>query len=391
MRNILRTILRMAWNSPAFVLSYTLANLSYAQPYPPSNPSASQKTKDVLHFFNTISGKGIVTGQESMIWDHGAQPPYESKRDSYVKSKNGGKSPGIYVADFGDINAENLLPMRENVVRHAIQRWKEGALVSIQWHAVQPEKPEWGGFDAMHIPGSTYKGIDAILTAGSASQTEWFRRMDVIAGYLKKLKEAGVVVVWRPFHEMNGDWFWWSLQPRYKDLWIQMHDRFTKHHQLDNLLWMFSVNWYPDGKDEGAKYYPGDAYVDMLGVDVYLEYGHKYSKVVHDDLLKLGKGRPIAITENGQMPDFEILKRDMPRFCYFATWFSFETPNHGNTDALYTKNYGDPWAITADEIKLVTAPALAKSPRLRSHKDPRKSVFDRYSLKPILDKIRKAY
>ena len=326
-------------------MATTLARAATA----PANPNASAATKATLNYLYQISGKGILAGQESMMWDHGSGA-HSSSRDKYVFDKTG-KYPAYYSSDFGDVNAVSELAQRQRVVDNCIQRHNEGAIISLSWHAVQPDKPEEGGFNTMHIGNYASGNIDKMLTTGDPLNVEWLKRLDAIAGYLKQLQDNGVVVLWRPFHEMNGDWFWWCLQPRYKDLWKQEFDRFTTYHKLNNLLWVFSCNYYSEGDQTVKNLYSGHQYVDILGVDVYLEYGHQYAKFIHDDLLTLGDNRPIGITENGQMPDVSVIKTTMPKFCFWLTWFGFENKSDDN---LYRRNYDDAYTITEDEVKIDT-------------------------------------
>ena len=70
------------------------------------------------------------------------------------------------------------------------------------------------------------------------------QELDQLAAGLEELKEAGVVVIWRPFHEMNGDWFWWGAKPpaEFVKVWRHMFDYFTNTKQLDNLLWAYGPN-----------------------------------------------------------------------------------------------------------------------------------------------------
>ena len=83
------------------------------------------------------------------------------------------------------------------------------------------------------------------------------------ASYLKLLRDADIPVLWRPFHEAAGGWFWWGKDAAsFKSLWIAMFNYF-KTEGLDNLIWV----WTTEGND--ADWYPGDQYVDIVGRDVY--------------------------------------------------------------------------------------------------------------------------
>ena len=83
------------------------------------------------------------------------------------------------------------------------------------------------------------------------------------AAYLKLLRDADIPILWRPFHEAAGGWFWWGKDAAsFKSLWIAMFNYF-KTEGLDNLIWV----WTTEGND--ADWYPGDQYVDIVGRDVY--------------------------------------------------------------------------------------------------------------------------
>ena len=84
-----------------------------------------------------------------------------------------------------------------------------------------------------------------------------------IAAYLKLLKEADIPVIWRPFHEAAGGWFWWGKDAAsFKAVWIAMFNYF-KAEGLDNLIWVYTA------EPNDAEWYPGDAYVDIVGRDLY--------------------------------------------------------------------------------------------------------------------------
>ena len=318
----------------------------------PSNPNAIIQAKQLLQYLVNISGQKILSGQESMF-SAGAFP---SSDDKTVFQKTG-KYPAIYTSDFGDVNTGNLSD-RNKVVSNAITYHNKGSIIAFQYHMIQPNLPDGSGFSAMNIPGSTYTYVPQILTAGSALNLEFNKRLDELAGYFKTLEAAGIAILFRPFHEMNGDFFWWSYQDRFKELWIYEWNYITNTKKCNNVLWVFGVNYYGNAaatsKQSPSFYYPGDAYVDVLGCDFYLNYGHSYDKRIHDELRTLGGGKPIAIPENGQMPDIPTIRTTQPYWVYFSTWHGFESGSY-NSDALYTKNYGDPSVITQDEVSIPTA------------------------------------
>ena len=152
---------------------------------------------------------------------------------------------------------------------------------------------------------------DEITTDGTPLNLAWQKQVDTIAGYLKQLRDAKVPVLWRPYHEMNGVWFWWCNKPGengFKKLWIMMYKRFVNVHKLDNLLWVWNTNAPRTikGDEAGpyADYYPGAEYVDVLTADVYQKDPsyNEWKQSHHDDLVetcqwktdRLGRGRRAA-------------------------------------------------------------------------------------------------
>jgi len=119
--------------------------------------------------------------------------------------------PALYSSDFGDVGTTNLGD-RQRVVDNAKAYAQKGSIIQLHNHMIQPDQPDGAGFDVMHAFNGDYSrsNIDKMLTSGDSLNTELLRRIDGIAGYLGQLKDAGIAVLWRPYHEMNGGWFWWA-------------------------------------------------------------------------------------------------------------------------------------------------------------------------------------
>ncbi len=297
----------------------------------------------------------ILSGQESMLWDGPWNEWFPSSRDAYVRQRVG-EYPALFASDFGDFD-QDTESHRAKVVDMALEYAANGSVIMLSYHLCQPDAPSGCGFETMHgfskdDPYPRWR-IDQILEEGTALHETHMQRLDEVAGYLAILRDAGVPVIWRPFHEMNGDWFWWCQQPRYAELYRQMHDRFVNVHGLDNLIWTFSVNyWHPDwgsGEQLPSAYYPGHDVVDVIGVDIYTEYGHAYEKRVHDELHALGGGnKVIAITENGELPDWPSLAEEQPHWAFWSTWWGFEAHTD---DAQYQRVFDDHRVLTLGELE----------------------------------------
>ena len=140
--------------------------------------------------------------------------------------------------------------------------------------------------------------------------------MKVIAGYLEEFKEAGIPILWRPFHESDGTWFWWgSKGPEVaRDLYLLMYDYYVNECHLDNLLWVWNCR-LPEG-------YPGDAFVDIVSVDIYLpEYAPTdYAKEYEELIRATSTNKVAALAEVGYMPDVDMLAESHTPWAYYMTW-----------------------------------------------------------------------
>jgi mannan endo-1,4-beta-mannosidase len=152
--------------------------------------------------------------------------------------------------------------------------------------------------------------------------------LDRIADGLQQLQTNGVVVLWRPFHEMNGDWFWWDGKDpeTFIKLWHQMFDYFTKTKGLNNLLWVYS----PNHGTNTVVYYPGDRYVDLAGLDAYTDFVDTKHILGYAEVARLPK--PFGFTEFGPHSpsnppgDYDYLRfldgvqKNFPRTVFFMSW-----------------------------------------------------------------------
>jgi len=94
-----------------------------------------------------------------------------------------------------------------------------------------------------------------------------------IMDFANKLKGINRTVLLRFAHEMNGDWYPWSASKigsrKYTAVYKHTKNIFDKL-SADNVKWVFSVNWedVPNGNSY-MKPYPGNKYVDFIGIDGY--------------------------------------------------------------------------------------------------------------------------
>ena len=289
----------------------------------PVTKNASPEARALLKFFYNISGQYILTGQHNY--------PNVKNRNTIFATEYIGKTPVMYSTDWGfavDGNSDSYLA-RQDIVDEAIRQNKIGSIITICWHAVPPTANEpvtfqpLPGADSTALKSVQGKLLDQqfkdVLTPGTPLYKHWAQQVDSIAVYLKKLQDAHVPILWRPYHEMNGDWFWWGgRQGEYSTirLYRQLFDRLVNYHKLNNLIWVWSVDRPTKPERKFSNFYPGNEFLDIPALDVY---GNDFNQAYYDSLLVLAKGKPIVLGEVGNPPSTEILKRQ-PKWSYYVIW-----------------------------------------------------------------------
>lgn len=196
-----------------------------------------------------------------------------------------------------------------------------GGIVTMCWHWNAPsaylvnstEHPWYSGF----YKEATTIDLDKIADGtDAAGKDALIADIDAICEAMQPLTEAQVPILWRPLHEASGGWFWWGncKKESYLWLWNLIYDRMVNEHGMHNLIWVWN------GQDK--EWYPGDDTVDIVGIDIYPP-AHSYSSQA-SSFAELAGWTPtrkiIALTENGVMPDPELIQRDRAVWSFFCTW-----------------------------------------------------------------------
>ncbi|RDI23130.1 glycosyl hydrolase [Lentzea flaviverrucosa] len=293
----------------------------------PVNPNASTQARKLLCYVQSQYGNHIISGQQESTWIGG--PDYEI---NHIRN-NTGKYPAIRALDFGD--SKDLAP-------RAIAWWNAGGIPMIGYHMGAPTKPDTYEGTQMQV------SINAVLTPGTAEYQSFMQRLDQAAAMLQQLENAGAAVIWRPFHEAGGTWFWWSKEGggQYNRLWNFMFNYFTRTKGLDNLVWLHGYNGQPQ-----SSFYPGKSVVDIGGADTYAGNGnYDPLNAMYNSVRNIvGSTIPIALHENGPIPDPDRLQSTGTRWVLFGTWHG----NHltqGNSIAHLQKVYNHSYVVTRDEL-----------------------------------------
>ena len=283
----------------------------------PANPSANPKAKAILRFFHELDSrknKRVLSGQ---FTDFGNGAKLQIMRDIQAQT---GQWPALLGADYADFGKGGLTFRIPN--QTCLDYWKQGGLVTISAHLPNPANPKGGGLRD--------KGVDleTLLAPDSETHTRWMAQLDQMAGGLQELKDAGVVVLWRPFHEMNGGWFWWGAKEpaAFIKVWRHMFTYFSQTKGLNNLLWVYGPNHGP----KTAAYYAGDQYVDIIGLDAYTDDIDPQHIKGYQEMVALGK--PFGFTEYGPHGasnppgDYDYrrfidgISTNFPKTVFFMSW-----------------------------------------------------------------------
>lgn len=271
----------------------------------PATVRADASVKELLYRLHEIPKQGYAFGhQDSLAYGVGWKNKTDEFKSDVVLVTN--RFPAVFGFDLGNLELgkiANLDGVNFNSMRKYIQQiHTRGGIVTMSWH---PDHPS---------TGNSYRDTTPIvpqLLRGGKLQLKfqnWLGRLGEFFNSLKTVAGESIPIIFRPFHEMNGNWFWWGRSScstsEYQQLWQETFEFLTLEMQVYNLLYCYSPDVVKDENDY-LKNYPGDAYVDMLGIDLYHKFHVlNYPELLHQKLTMLSKvandkKMPYALTEVG--------------------------------------------------------------------------------------------
>ncbi len=311
----------------------------------PANPNATKEARRLLAYLGDMAGKGVLLGQHTQT----RQP----KELAYIREVTG-KEPALcgfeLLSYSGNINWDTcddacLKELYENMgtIENALAWGRRGGVVTLTWHWYSPV----GGRDKSFYSGNTDFDPQAALTEGTEEHRALLRDLDLMAVHLRRFQQENIPVLWRPFHESEGIWFWWGRKgPEVAgQLFRFMYRYYTQAHHLDHLLWVWNCP-NPAG-------YPGDDVVDVISRDLYpKEHEHTSLSDKYHELTKIThQPRLCAIGENGTMPSVAAIAEEGIPWCWFMTWSGdFGASERFTDNAMLRANYAHPCAITLDRL-----------------------------------------
>ncbi|MFC4102398.1 glycosyl hydrolase [Paenibacillus xanthanilyticus] len=314
----------------------------------PCNPKASEEVKAVLRYLNDIAGKGIITGQHTQT--------NVQKELRYIEQVTG-KLPALCgfellsyspAINYEDSSEACLQEIEEN--RNTLDRaweWAERkGLITFTWHWFSPFGSRDKGF---YTENTTFDASKAI-TEGTAEYKALLSDMDHMANLLKPFCERRIPILWRPFHEAEGEWFWWGAKgtEAAKRLYRIMFERYTHVHGLNNLIWVWNSP-LPEG-------YVGDDVADVISRDLYPpKHTHTDLWPEYEELISItSQPKLAALGEIGVLPGIEALSLSRIPWVWYMTWSNeFGSTSEWTSEEELFRAYQHDYAITLDKLPVL--------------------------------------
>lgn len=325
--------------SPKYILLFTaLSALSFTKAqYKISDPNATLETQKLFENLGKAQGKGYFVGHQDDL-AYGVYWKYQNKRSDMKETS--GDYPAVYGWELGDIELgkdKNLDGVPFDKMKQYIRAsYEKGGIITISWHSNNPIT----GRNAWDFSNQSIKSI---FPSGENHQ-KFLTYLDKVADFLADLKGKNgeaIPIIWRPWHEHTGTWFWWGVNSasdeEYKELFRFTTDYLRKTKGLHHLILAYNTSIEFKNAEDFLKRYPGDGYVDMVSFDAYqrgsIDQGPEFAKNMDfwmnilDEVAKKHKKIP-AIGEIGfnQIPDSkwftQVLKTSIEKykFSYVLFW-----------------------------------------------------------------------
>ena len=345
----------------------------------PCDQLATVETQSLMAYLAENYGKHIISGQQEIYsgGPHGLETEFE-----YLKNTTG-HYPAIRGFDYGNFCCP--LYGSDDGSTDRIIDWvkNKGGIATASYHINVPKNfANYTIGTRMDWSLSTYTAKDTdfspskAATPGTKENEYYLSTLKTLAKEFNKLEAQGIPVIWRPLHEAeggggeDGSWFWWGREgsKAYKDLWIYTYKTLTNDLNCHNLIW----EWNSYNFANSANWYPGDAYVDIIGYDkynctVYLEENGWQPSLRHDDsaisstfygiMDKYNSQKMIAMAENDCFSTVENLTAENAGWLYFCTWYDGGSDNINflsnpifNTKEDTIAMYQSEYCITLDEL-----------------------------------------
>ena len=233
-----------------------------------SERKATKLTQNLYRNLQRLDDNYVIFGQQdALAYGVGWRNMYGESDIKLVTNDQ----PGIYGWDIAHIELDSSrnidgVPF-SNMLQYIKDGYNRGAVITISWHARNP----LSGGSAWDTTAGT---VTSILPGGSKHIVfkQW---LDKVASFLQQCKDNkgnAIPVLFRPFHELTGNWFWWCKNvctpAEFKQLWHFTVSYLQNEKKLHNLIYVYNTAGFYS-PEEFMERYPGDDAVDVLSMDAY--------------------------------------------------------------------------------------------------------------------------
>lgn len=273
----------------------------------PIDPNATLETRNLYYNLKRLSETKIIFGHQ-YSYRNGIsfnEWQWDNPSDIFQISND---EPALVGTDYREIdNYENLRQMHREKM---IEVYERNGILTMSWHVNNPVT------NGPHSDRTL--AVSRILPNGSHHEI-FKRKLDRLADFLNNLRDSRgrlIPIIFRPWHEHNGNWFWWGRGYRTDSEFI--------------LLWRFTVNYlmnvknvhnvlyaYSPGAERTLRYrqgFPGVNFVDIYGLDGYADNVNNFMSNL-EVVVSLARldNKISALTETGS--------RGIPNRTYWTSGF----------------------------------------------------------------------
>lgn len=329
----------------------------------PADSDLIPEARRVLQYLESIQGKKMLSGIS------GSQDA-----QTHAVLHMTGREPAISGGDMAGFHrkgSETYHRVMQGTVDRGMRWWKSrGGIVALQYHWMKPGNPDGSAW--VEPPRGTGRlDLARAVTPGTDEHKAVMEDLKLTADYLQKFADARVPVLWRPLHEIDGGWFWWTDPGKPENtaaLWRLMFEYFVRERKLHNLIWVYNAAHVSHTRKPPAasfeeevahrrRYYPGAAFVDIASIDTYanpkLGWGHfrdDARRKAYELMQLVAPGKMLAIAEDDGLANPDIAAKEGPPWLYCVAWWA---GGKSNPVEWMRTTFNHEHYLTVDELPLL--------------------------------------
>jgi mannan endo-1,4-beta-mannosidase len=342
---------------------------------------ATKETKSLYKNLKNISKKSVLFAHQHAT-EYGHSWSGDTNR-SDVKSVTG-SYPAMVGVDFSGLSGRpeaDIEKTKADLRKNVVDTYNRGGVTTAAWHFSNPVSK-----DGFYWKDGVSVASMSLIKPGGSEHDEYKKILKTIADFANSVKGNDgklAPIIFRPYHEFDGEWFWWGKPYTSREDFIAVW-QFTVSYLKDTLgVHNFIYAFSPDNKfnteEEFLERFPGNDYVDMVGMDNYGDFGRDGNYNIERAIMKLKivsdygikNNKLAALTETGleTIPNptwwteilLKVLKSEDMRLCYVLVWRNdtqspthFYAPYPGQVSAAdFLKFYNDPYTIFEKDLKKI--------------------------------------